>query len=167
MATLRALRLLLLAAVALSTVACDQATKHIARTCLTSGARHELLDGVVQFALTENSGGFLSLGHGLTPPTSLLIFTVATSVLIVAVLVVLVRSRLALHSRAGFGLALLAAGGLGNLIDRLFRHGLVTDFCVLRLGPLHTGIFNIADVAILLGVVVILAAHADHNRASA
>jgi signal peptidase II len=50
------------------------------------------------------------------------------------------------------GLALAAAGGMSNLIDRITRHGLVTDFMVLRVGPLHTGIFNVADVIVMSGM---------------
>jgi hypothetical protein len=53
------------------------------------------------------------------------------------------------------GLALMVAGGLSNLVDRLFQSGAVTDFMVLRLGPLHTGVFNLADVGIVLGTVAL------------
>ena len=45
---------------------------------------------------------------------------------------------------------LIVGGGVGNLIDRIAR-GPVTDFLLLRLGPLHTGIFNLADACILAG----------------
>jgi lipoprotein signal peptidase len=43
----------------------------------------------------------------------------------------------------------------------------VTDFCILRLGPLHTGVFNVADVAILLGVAFIVIAAPSRTEASA
>ena len=63
---------------------------------------------------------------------------------------------LAGSSRLGWfsfiGLALVWAGGMSNLIDRVTRHGLVTDFLFLRVGPLHTGIFNLADLMIVLGM---------------
>ena len=48
------------------------------------------------------------------------------------------------------------AGGIGNLVDRVLRHGLVTDFAVVHIGPLHTGVFNLADVLIIIGVAAIL-----------
>jgi signal peptidase II len=163
----RARQLLLLAALVLSTVGCDQATKHAARQALADGSSRPLLGGLVHFTLAQNSGGFLSLGDALSPGLRLFIFTVATSAFLVAALVALVRSRPSLKSRAGFGLALLAAGGLSNLIDRLCQHGLVTDFCILRLGPLHTGVFNVADVAILLGVAFIVIAAPSRTEASA
>lgn len=160
----RARHLLLLAALVLTTVGCDQATKHVARQALADGPSGPFLGGFVHFTLAHNSGGFLGLGDSLSPRLRLFIFTVATSVFLVAALVAVIRSRPSINSRAGFGLALLAAGGFGNLIDRLGQQGLVTDFCTLHLGSLHTGVFNVADVAIVLGAVLIMVA-VPHARA--
>ena len=50
------------------------------------------------------------------------------------------------------GLALVLGGGIGNLIDRVLRDGLVTDFVQIGIGSLRTGIFNLGDLAIVLGV---------------
>ena len=72
-------------------------------------------------------------------------------------LVYLVRTR-NLCWQGFLGLALVCAGGVSNLGDRLFRHGLVTDFIVLRVGPLHTGIFNLADFAVVVGALLLVAA---------
>ena len=54
------------------------------------------------------------------------------------------------------GLALMWAGGTSNLIDRISRDGLVTDFIFIRVGPLHTGVFNAADVLIMMGLAVLV-----------
>jgi signal peptidase II len=51
-------------------------------------------------------------------------------------------------------IVLFLAGGIGNMIDRVAQEGLVTDFLVLSLGPLHTGVFNMADVAITTGGIL-------------
>ena len=65
----------------------------------------------------------------------------------------------ACFSRLTFvGAALVLAGGASNLIDRIARDGLVTDFVMLRCGPLHTGVFNLADMFVLLGVSLIFLA---------
>ena len=58
------------------------------------------------------------------------------------------------------GLALLIAGGLGNLLDRVARPGgRVVDFAQLglQLGPidLRTGVFNVADLAIVGGAALL------------
>jgi len=55
-----------------------------------------------------------------------------------------------------FALALVAGGGLANWIERLWNDGAVTDFVSLGVGPLRTGIFNVADVFVLAGVAVLI-----------
>ena len=50
-------------------------------------------------------------------------------------------------------IAFIIGGGVGNLIDRFRLGGRVTDFIFLEAGALHTGVFNIADMAITLGVL--------------
>jgi signal peptidase II len=49
----------------------------------------------------------------------------------------------------------VVGGGIGNIYDRI-AHGSVTDFMHLRFGALQTGIFNVADVSIMIGVGLIL-----------
>ncbi|HEY9518344.1 MAG TPA: signal peptidase II, partial [Gemmatimonadales bacterium] len=56
------------------------------------------------------------------------------------------------------GLYLILGAGLSNLWDRLLR-GRVIDFLNVGIGPLRTGIFNLADVALMLGLVLILLGH--------
>jgi signal peptidase II len=45
---------------------------------------------------------------------------------------------------------------MSNLVDRFVWHGLVTDFMVVRVGPLHTGVFNLADFAIVVGMLMLV-----------
>ena len=52
-------------------------------------------------------------------------------------------------------LLLILAGGLGNLIDRVTNDGLVTDFIVMGVGPIRTGVFNVADIAVTFGGIAI------------
>jgi signal peptidase II len=51
--------------------------------------------------------------------------------------------------------ALFVAGGASNLVDRI-AHGVVIDFMNVGIGPLRTGIFNVADVAIMLGAGILM-----------
>ena len=53
------------------------------------------------------------------------------------------------------GKPLVAGGGLGNLWDRLARDGAVVDFLNLGIGPVRTGIFNVADLVLVAGLVVL------------
>ena len=54
------------------------------------------------------------------------------------------------------GLALLLSGAVGNLIDRLRYDGLVIDFLNFGVGPLRSGIFNVADMAIMAGALLLM-----------
>jgi len=63
--------------------------------------------------------------------------------------------RLRWRGWAAFGLALFVAGGVSNWVDRVL-HGSVIDFINVGVGPLRTGVFNVADVAILTGVGIVL-----------
>jgi len=64
--------------------------------------------------------------------------------------------RFELTSNPGAFLSLGAGGGLSNWLDRLLHGGAVTDFVSLGLGPLRTGVFNLADVFIVAGVALLL-----------
>ena len=56
---------------------------------------------------------------------------------------------------AAAGLLLFVAGGISNLVDRIAM-GSVIDFLNVGIGPIRTGIFNVADVAILAGIALLL-----------
>jgi signal peptidase II len=62
---------------------------------------------------------------------------------------------LALARGALLGLTLLIAGGASNWIDRAMR-GSVVDFMNVGVGPVRTGIFNAADLAILCGAALFI-----------
>jgi signal peptidase II len=148
------LRLAMLFLVLGCTVGCDQASKHIARLELSQLGSVALPGGLGEFRLAENPGSFLSLGALYPQSLQLAFFTIGTGVGLVVLLIYLVG-----HARIDWapfvGLALVSAGGLSNLIDRLTRQGFVTDFIFVRVGPLHTGIFNLADVAIVIGIATV------------
>jgi signal peptidase II len=139
--------------VMLSCISCDQATKAMARGGLV-GRPISFLGDAVRLEYAENTGAFLSLGASLPSRTRTLLFVGGTSLIILGLLVALARYRQGSMTGA-FGLALLAGGAVGNLIDRVVYGGAVVDFVSLGLGPFRTGIFNLADVAITLGVVLV------------
>jgi len=130
-------------------IALDQWTKSIARARWVL-PRH-YLGGNVTLMHTENSGAFLSLGANLPPLARTLIFSGFVTLILVALIVSVVTGNVRRRIDVIASL-LIIGGGIGNLIDRIMRDGRVTDFIYLAAGPLHTGIFNVADMAITLGV---------------
>lgn len=151
----RKLRVGLLVVVLLCTVGCDQTSKHLARTVLSQERSVALPGRVVELQLADNPGSFLSVGGWLPKPARFAVFTVGVGIGLAALAAYL--TGCARISIARFlGLALVLAGGTGNLLDRVFRDGFVTDFAIIHIGPFHTGVFNIADVLIVIGVGAIV-----------
>lgn len=148
-------RLIILLLAFVVTVGSDQTTKQLARSRLDGIDAIELLGGLGQLRLAENPGSFLSLGALLPETARVGLLTVGVAAGLIGLLVYLVRKR----QLSGFAFVALAAvwsGGVSNLIDRVTRHGMVTDFLYLRAGPLHTGVFNIADMVIMGGMGMLL-----------
>lgn len=143
----------LLALGLVSCTGCDQAVKAIARGALESSPPVTLLGGAVRLEYTENPGAFLSLGANLPAEARFLLGVVFVALSLAALLVFTFRTA-SLIPRQKAGLILILGGGLGNLIDRLANDGHVIDFVSLGIGPLRTGIFNLADVVITAGVVL-------------
>ena len=134
---------------------CDQVTKAIAKDNLISAAPISLLGGVVRIQYAENPGGMLSLGASLPEGARFLVFVVLVAIILPLTMVFALRAN-SINQWQLTGLSLTAAGGLGNLLDRLFHQGLVVDFVSFGIGPLRTGIMNLADLAIAAGVVLFI-----------
>jgi signal peptidase II len=141
--TLLAIMLLLLAA--------DQWTKHLARTHLHYGM-HRYAGGVLTLLYAENSGAFLSLGANLPEIVRRAVLDGLVGIGLCVAAWVLFTGRMQTRWDE-IALALIVAGGIGNLVDRMRNHGRVTDFIYLAAGPVHTGVFNVADMAITAGVI--------------
>jgi signal peptidase II len=150
-------RVLLFVVALLASAGCDHATKRLAREVLAESPGVSLVADTVRFELTFNPGGFLSLGAGLPAEVRSLFFLAAVPLGLLLVCVLLFRAG-PLPVGSLIGLGLVAGGGLANWLDRLVHGGVVTDFVSLGLGGLRTGIFNVADVSVLAGVVVLLLA---------
>lgn len=150
-------RLTLVSLVMAGTVGCDQATKQLAISQLRDEPARAFLGGILRLSFAENPGAFLGLGGSLSRPVQFWLLTAGVGLLLLSMLFYVATSRRLsrLHIVA---IALIAGGGVGNLIDRLMNDGRVVDFLNLGIGSLRTGIFNVADVAIMLGGGLLLLA---------
>lgn len=147
-------RLILIFIVLVSCVGCDQVTKSIAVANLSEMKTYSYIGDTLRLQLTYNRGVFLSLGSSLPYVLRHSIFTIGICFLLVGVL------AFALFSKSGnfsvvLAISLFFAGGVGNLIDRIIHDGAVVDFINVGVGPLRTGIFNIADAAIMGGFIIL------------
>lgn len=147
-------RLLWLGMVFGLSIGCDQATKRIAEHTLTD-TTHTFLFDTVRLHFIKNSGAFLGFGSDFSPSIKLWLFFILPAIFLLLAMVYVVFDKHLLLS-ARIMITLMVSGGVGNLIDRIFLSGQVTDFINLGIGPVRTGIFNIADVVIMAGAFGLL-----------
>jgi len=148
--------------VLLACVGCDHAAKHVAVQLLSDSGGVALLGGIVRFQLVANTGAFLSLGEELPETLRHLVLIGFVPLMLAAVGWLMFRAPGATRAQViAFGL--IAGGGLANWLDRVRDDGAVTDFVSLGLGRLRTGIFNVADLAIVAGLLVFLWAGSRRN----
>ncbi len=156
-------RFSLVVLVLISCAGCDQATKTIARQSLAYSSPVSLLNDSVRFEYTENLGAFLGFGSNLPREVRFLLLVILTSASLLLSLALAVSTR-SLNAGQWIGLSLFIGGGLGNLIDRILNDGAVIDFVRLGVGPFHTGMFNLADVAIVVGVILLFLGSVKERR---
>lgn len=135
-------------------VGCDQLTKDVAHEYLALQPPQSWFYDAVRLQYAENAGAFLSLGGDLSEGFRVFLFQVFPALCLVALAMVLFAQQIPLSAAIAWSLVL--SGGLGNLLDRIMNDGRVIDFMNLGIGPLRTGIFNVADVCITTGVVLLV-----------
>lgn len=136
---------MLLIIIAAMIVIIDQLTKFLVTTNMTEGAGIPIIEGIFHLTFILNPGA----AFGILENSRW--FFVATAVLVLAVFFYYRRALMREPKPVQLGISLFAGGALGNLIDRI-RIGLVIDFFDFRVWP----IFNVADIAICVGVGLIL-----------
>jgi len=148
------IRLVLLTAIC-GTIGCDRVTKHVAATTLSGAPNRSFLADTFRLEYVENTGAFLGLGAGWPRQVRTAFFSIGSGLLLLAL--ALVAMRLRWPRPALLGVALFVAGGASNLLDRI-TDGKAIDFMNVGLGPVRTGIFNVADMAIMLGAAIVIVA---------
>lgn len=137
-----------------TTVGLDQWTKQLAITHLQGQADHLFFGELFRLTFVRNTGAFLSLGSDFGPVLRTLLLEGFPAVLLIALLVYIFREK-RLNSWQVVALALIVGGGLSNIIDRLM-YGHVVDMLHMKFAGLQTGIFNVADMAIMAGMFIML-----------
>lgn len=136
-------------------VGCDQITKDTAQQYLAVVPPQSWFHDTVRLEYAENSGAFLSFGGGLSKELRVFLFQVFPALwLVVLASVLFFAKQIPTHVAIAWGLIL--SGGVGNLADRILHDGRVVDFMNVGIGSLRTGIFNVADVCITTGVMLLL-----------
>lgn len=134
----------------------DQLTKHLALNALPGTRTFDIVEGAITLRVTYNSGGAFGLLQGFPG-----LFLVATAVVVV---MILVWARRLDDRRWAIPLGMVLGGGVGNVVDRVVRDTPgVVDFIDLHVWP----VFNLADMAIVVGVGLVLLLSASPGRREA
>ncbi len=133
----------------------DQMTKDIAREQLAASPSISLLSDTIRIQYTENTGAFLGLGSKLPDGIRFALFVFLNGLISFSALLYALKTHELRYPQV-IGSLLIASGGLGNLLDRLLNKGAAIDFLNLGIGPIRTGIFNVADIFIVVGAVTVI-----------
>lgn len=132
------------------TLVLDQVTKILARSALEAGESVPVIDGFWDWHLAYNTGAAFSMFGDAAFGRILL-----TAVAFLAVGIIVYMARSAINRRSLLSLAAILGGTVGNLIDRV-AFGHVTDFVFWHWHEHPWPIFNVADVALVVGIGILL-----------
>ena len=140
-------RVAVFACIAIAAIAIDQLTKMWALSALADGRTIRVIPGLLSLTLVRNPGASLGMGSGMTWLISLLAMAACVALVVLAVRTISMKWTVLF--------AFAFAGAFGNLIDRVVFGGVV-DFLYLHYGSGSWYVFNLADCAIVAGVVALL-----------
>lgn len=133
--------------VAIFIIAIDQLTKYLTMQHIELHEAIEVIPGLLSFTHHRNTGAAWSILEGQ------MVFFYVVTVIVVGVIIYYLHTEGKEHRLFGWALTLLLAGALGNFIDRLI-HQFVID--MIRTDFISFPIFNVADMALTCGVVLMI-----------
>ena len=148
-------RIQMISVICLMIIGTDQGTKWYASEYLPKFEMTSYWSDIIRIGYAENTGAFLGLGSGMSDSAKFWIFVCAVGLILSSLLIYILRTK----TQTAYGLSslmLIFSGGISNFFDRAVNNGAVIDFLNIGIGSLRTGIFNVADMAIMLGVFLLL-----------
>lgn len=141
----------------------DQVSKFWVREAVVPGSESSIIGDIFTLHNVENAGAFLGMGSDLNPIVKLIFLLILPIAVLLGVLYHIFKTKnLDQYSLIGF--CCIIGGGIANIYDRIV-YGSVTDFLHIDLGgPLRTGIFNIADVSVMVGMGLLLLAQYKNGK---
>jgi signal peptidase II len=137
-------------------IGCDRITKNLAKEHLMYHEPISYFHNTVRLEYVENTGAALSLGDQLSKPLSFWLLSIIPLVFLLLLFAYVISKMHELSTLKLLSFSMIIAGGLGNIIDRIMFDRHVTDFMNVGISNLRTGIFNVADMCVTAGVIVLL-----------
>jgi len=137
------------------TIAVDQISKIIVRTYVVPSERSNIIGSYFTLHNVENAGAFLGMGSDLSPLLKFILLLILPIVVLSFVTYHIFKDK-SLDTLSVFAFASIIGGGIANVFDRVV-YGSVTDFFHIDLGGVfRTGIFNMADLSVTTGMILLL-----------
>ncbi len=138
-------------------IALDQISKFYVRANVGYQTSRDIIGENFILTNVENSGAFLGMGSDMSP-TMKVIFLWILPILVLGYVVYYIFSNKALDRLSLLAFCCIIGGGIANVYDRI-KYGSVTDFLHIDLGGgMRTGIFNVADMSVTFGMIMLLIA---------
>lgn len=159
-------RILVIILIICINIGCDQSTKHLAKKHLQGAGTIEVAGDFFILRYAENRGAFLSIFSAMPAILRTLLLLIAPAIALVLMTCYVIKNK-NIPGPYLFFLCCLLGGGISNvMIDRLFNNGYVIDFMNIGIGNIRSGIFNCADLSIVVGACAILL-YAFNKKSSA
>ena len=136
-------------------IAIDQISKVWVRANFDYGETKSLIGEKFIMQYVENQGAFLGMGSDMHPTLKLILLLILPTIVLGYVIYYIIKNK-ELDRMSLIAFCCIVGGGIANVFDRITR-GEVTDFFFVNLGGVFkTGIFNIADVSVTTGMLILL-----------
>ena len=133
----------------------DQFSKFLIRQNVDQYSEIKLIGDYFILTNVENSGAFLGMGSDFSPFVKTIFLIILPVIVLICIMIYVYRDK-QIDKISLIGFCLIIGGGIGNIYDRIL-YGSVTDFLFIDLGGIFkTGIFNIADLSVTTGMILIL-----------
>jgi signal peptidase II len=149
-----ALRIFVIVFIISMNIGCDQSTKYLAKKYLNPSNYIQVIDDYFVLHYAENKGGFLSLFSTLPKIVRIIILSIIPSIFLVLITYYVLRNK-SMSLLYVLALCTIIGGGLSNIADR-FNNDYVVDFMNIGIGNIRSGVFNFADLSIMLGSFLVL-----------
>lgn len=154
MRTTRLIKIFISLVIICSNISCDQLSKEKVRDEIAKNETIKVIDDNFILTNVENTGAALSLGSNLKPELKFVFLQIIPLIVLLLMFLYIIREK-KISKLNVVAFSFIIGGGIGNIYDRILYNS-VTDFMYLEFGALHTGIFNMADVSVVVGTLLIV-----------
>ena len=133
----------------------DQLSKALIRENIDQYSEIKLIGEYFILTNVENSGAFLGMGSDFSPFIKTIFLLILPIIVLICIMIYVYRDK-EIDKISLIGFCFIIGGGIANIYDRII-YGSVTDFLFIDLGGIFkTCIFNIADLSVTTGMIMIL-----------